>query len=72
MQAIFETVFDIVYLSTVIFLGIQMIKGSNGKRQYLLYGVMAVILGFGDAFHLVPPERLVRGVAGAGGSGRAA
>jgi len=54
MQAIFETVFDIVYLSTVIFLGIQMIKGSNGKRQYLLYGVMAVILGFGDAFHLVP------------------
>jgi len=54
MQAIFETVFDIVYLSTVIFLGIKMIKGSNGKRQYLLYGVMAVILGFGDAFHLVP------------------
>lgn len=54
MQAIFETIFDIVYLSTVILLGIKMIKGSNGIRQYYLYGVMAVVLGFGDAFHLVP------------------
>jgi hypothetical protein len=54
MQAVFETIFHVVYLSTVIFLGIKMIIGSKGKRQYLLYGVMAVTLGFGDAFHLVP------------------
>ncbi|MGN0171839.1 MAG: hypothetical protein ACI39E_03525, partial [Acutalibacteraceae bacterium] len=54
MQAIFETLFDIVYLVTVITLGILMIRGSRGQKQYLLFGVMAVTLGCGDAFHLVP------------------
>ncbi|MEL3911547.1 hypothetical protein [Treponema pedis] len=54
MQAVFETGFDIIYLSAVIFLGIKMIMESKGKRQYLLYGIMALILGFGDSFHLVP------------------
>lgn len=54
MQAIFETLFDIVYLVTVITLGILMIKGRKGRRQYLLFGIMAVTLGIGDAFHLVP------------------
>ena len=54
MQAIFETLFDIVYLVTVITLGILMIRNSRGEKQYLLYGVMAVTLGCGDTFHLVP------------------
>ena len=54
MQAIFETVFDAIYLVSVIILGIMMIKGSRGRRQYLLFGVMAILLGSGDAFHLVP------------------
>lgn len=54
MQAIFETLFDIVYLTTVITLGILMLRKSKGEKQYLLYGVMAVTLGCGDAFHLVP------------------
>lgn len=69
MRAIFETAFDAVYLVTVVTLGIIMIKRSlsaeysneaeigefsRGKRQYLLFGIMAVTLGAGDAFHLVP------------------
>lgn len=54
MQAIFETLFDIVYLVTVIVLGILMIRSSKGQKQYLLFGTMAVTLGCGDAFHLVP------------------
>lgn len=54
MQAIFETLFDVVYLVTVVTLGISMIRGSKGERQYFLYGMMAVVLGCGDAFHLVP------------------
>lgn len=54
MQAVFETLFDAVYLVTVIALGILMIRGSKGRRQYLLFGVMAVTLGCGDAFHLIP------------------
>ncbi|MCI6730436.1 MAG: hypothetical protein MR473_09715 [Clostridiales bacterium] len=39
---------------TVITLGILMLRGSRGRRQYLLYGAMAVTLGCGDAFHLIP------------------
>lgn len=54
MQAVMETLFDVVYLITVIFLGITMIRKAQGKRQYLLFGIMAVVLGCGDAFHLVP------------------
>ncbi|MGM9589138.1 MAG: hypothetical protein ACI3V0_03070 [Faecousia sp.] len=54
MRAIFETLFDIVYLVTVITLGVRMIRGSKGRKQYLLFGIMAVTLGCGDAFHLVP------------------
>ena len=54
MQAIFETAFDIVYLVLVITLGIRMIRGTAGRRQYLLFGIMAVTLGCGDAFHLIP------------------
>ncbi|MDD6263378.1 MAG: hypothetical protein PUA83_09900 [Clostridiales bacterium] len=47
MQAIFETVFDIVYLATVITLGILMIRGGRGQKQYLLFGIMAVMMGGG-------------------------
>lgn len=54
MQAIMETLFDAVYLTTVITLGIMMIVKSKGNKQYLLFGIMAVVLGFGDSFHLVP------------------
>lgn len=54
MQAIMEAVFDVVYLTTVVTMGILMIKNSKGNKQYMLFGIMAVILGVGDSFHLVP------------------
>ena len=54
MQAIFESLFDVVYLTTVVTLGILMIKQAKGNQQFFLFGIMAVVLGFGDAFHLVP------------------
>ena len=54
MQAIMETLFDAVYLFTVITLGIIMIRKSAGNTQYMLFGIMAVVLGLGDSFHLVP------------------
>lgn len=54
MQAIFETAFDIVYLVSVITLGIIIVKDSRGNRQFSLFGIMAIVLGGGDAFHLVP------------------
>lgn len=54
MQAIVETLFDAVYLISVITIGILMIRGSKGRSQYRLFGVMAVVLGAGDSFYLVP------------------
>lgn len=54
MQAIMETLFDVVYLTTVITVGILMIRGCRGNAQFRLFGWMAVVLGAGDAFHLVP------------------
>ena len=54
MQAFGETLFDVVYLVLVITVGIKMIRQSKGDRQYRLFGIMAVTLGCGDAFHLVP------------------
>lgn len=54
MQAIMETLFDVIYLTTVITLGIIMISKSKGNKQYLLFGIMAVVLGVGDSFHLAP------------------
>ncbi len=54
MQAIVETLFDAVYLISVITIGIMMIRGSKGNRQFWLFGWMAVVLGAGDSFHLFP------------------
>ncbi len=54
MQAMVETLFDAVYLTSVITIGILMIRGSEGECQFRLFGWMAVVLGAGDSFHLVP------------------
>ena len=54
MQALIETLFDLVYLTTVVTLGVRMLRQSRGSAQFTLFGAMAVVLGAGDAFHLVP------------------
>lgn len=54
MQAVMETLFDTVYLISVITIGIVMIRRCKGERQFRLFGCMAVVLGAGDAFHLIP------------------
>lgn len=54
MQAIVETVFDALYLVFVISIGIRMVKGSKNNHQFQLFGWMAIVLGAGDSFHLVP------------------
>ena len=45
MQAIVETLFDTVYLFSVITIGILIIRKSKGNRQFTMFGIMAVILG---------------------------
>ena len=54
MQAIMETAFDAVYLISVITIGIMMITKGKGNKEYTLFGIIAVTLGAGDAFHLIP------------------
>lgn len=49
-----ETLFDIVYLTTMVALGIVMIRRGRDIPQYRLFGIMAVTLGLGDSFHLIP------------------
>ena len=54
MRAFIETAFDAVYLVSVITIGITMIIKGKDKKEYSLFGIMAVTLGLGDSFHLVP------------------
>ncbi len=54
MRAFGETLFDAVYLISVITIGIIMIIKCKGNRQFRLFGIMAVVLGAGDSFHLIP------------------
>ena len=48
-----ESIFDILYLITAITLGIIMIRKSDKKLGKMM-GYASLILGCGDAFHLVP------------------
>lgn len=54
MQAIMETLFDTFYLTGVIILGMIMILKGGKNKQFKLFGIMAVVLGVGDSFHLIP------------------
>lgn len=49
-----ETLFDVIYLTSVIFLGMQMILKGKDNKNVKLFGYMSVLLGVGDSFHLVP------------------
>lgn len=53
MQAIMETGFDVIYLVTVVTIGIIMVLKGKSKETKL-FGIMAITLGLGDSFHLVP------------------
>lgn len=50
MRAIFESGFYYIYLLFIIGLGIYLIIKNNNR----LFGVALVVLGFGDAWHLIP------------------
>ncbi len=54
IRAIFEAGFDFAYLTAILIIGIAMLIQCRGNPQYKLWGWMAIVLGVGDAFHLVP------------------
>lgn len=54
MQKIMEPLFEILYLLVGLAIGIFILVKSERRKTYVLFGIMALILVFGDAFHLVP------------------
>ncbi len=67
MRAVAESLFSVAYLAVIIYLGVMLLRRNQSRQgcvrplgarekqgQYRLFGVMALILGGGDAFHLVP------------------
>jgi len=54
MQAVFETIFDATYLVVVICAGFKLVTSAGDIKQFRLFGIMALVLGLGDTFHLVP------------------
>jgi hypothetical protein len=53
-QALAETIFDAFYLAFAIIIGIFLLtKGEKGSLVKKV-GLMAIVLGAGDAFHLIP------------------
>lgn len=51
---LFEALFDIVYLSIALILGIILISTSSSNSLRMLAGIMALVLALGDSFHLLP------------------
>ncbi len=49
-----EVVFDLLYLFTVFYLGVKLVQKRTENILYLIFGLMALTLGFGDMFHLLP------------------
>lgn len=54
MLALPESIFDICYLVFAIVSGILLLKKSKGRKYVRIFGIMTLLLGCGDAFHLVP------------------
>ena len=54
MPALPESIFDVCYLIFAIASGIYLLRRAQGRRLITLFGLMSLILGCGDAFHLVP------------------
>ena len=56
-----ESIFSIAYLIFDLIAGVLFLR-NNSDNLFLLYGIMTLLLGFGDAFHLVP--RVFKNVKG--------
>ena len=54
MQAIMETIFETGYLAFALVSGFFLIAKSKGKLEYIVLTIAILLLGIGDAFHLIP------------------
>lgn len=54
MGKIMEAIFCVFYMITVTILGSRIVADGKKNKEILWFGLMSLILVFGDAFHLVP------------------
>ena len=54
MGKIMEAIFCVFYLVFTTVAGVRIIKNSENRKQVSLFGIMTLVLVFGDSFHLVP------------------
>ena len=54
MPALPESIFDIFYLCFAIISGFMLLKKAAGRKTVKLMGLATILLGCGDAFHLLP------------------
>ncbi|MDR2103097.1 MAG: hypothetical protein LBP42_03225 [Treponema sp.] len=54
MKFLGESAFSALYLVTAIILGVLTLRNARGRKEHLLFGATILVLGGGDAFHLVP------------------
>lgn len=54
MPALPESIFDIFYLCFAIVSGFMLLKKAAGRKDFKLMGLATILLGCGDAFHLLP------------------
>ena len=54
MGKIMEALFCVFYMITVVILGAKIVRNGKNKKEILWFGIMSLVLVFGDAFHLVP------------------
>ncbi len=54
MGKIMEAIFCVFYLIFTGITGFRILKKSEGRKEIRLFGIMTLVLVFGDAFHLVP------------------
>ena len=53
-QALAESIFDVLYLTFAVVIGIYLIRKGGKGSLVRSFGIMALVLGAGDSFHLVP------------------
>ena len=54
MPALPESIFDIFYLCFAIVSGFMLLKKAASRKDFKLMGLATILLGCGDAFHLLP------------------
>lgn len=54
MQKIMEPAFEILYLAVGLLISIFILAKSKKRPAYIVFGIMGLVLVFGDSFHLVP------------------